>query len=344
MRIRSFGSAPIQGLLAAVYFVVAFQPAFAQEDSDPLSPAALKAGPDWTCSALTPKEKAFGWVPEEALADNPDLTSWKLRPSRSEVRGVVLMAHGIGLRPSHMTELAESYNQDGYDVLRLGLKGHTEGLEGLGKAQAGWWLREVFTGYCAASERARSQGVPLIFHGFSLGGLLGQTLINMKLPEPVIFDRTVLSAPAIALTKTASIALIGTRFFVFLGLGKVVIPGVDDDYSIEAGTSLRGFVALNDLRKILRTTGYLRSNSPTLVLIDPRDELVSFKGIQKIIRKNQLTNWSVKALQKTEDALTPYSQDRPRKHMIVDSTMLGSQAYKNMFQMIRKFLETAPVD
>jgi len=160
----------------------------------------------------------------------------------------------------------------------------------------------------------------------------------MKFAVPIEMDRMLLFAPAIALTKQARAALVGCRFFSFLGLGGFSAPLLKDEYTVEGGIPLRGFVALNDTLQVLRKNGFQKSNIPTLVLIDPKDELVSLQGLQKLVEKHQLSKWKFETLSKGIDARMPISGKRPRRHMIVDSSMLGISGFDAMSSHVRTFL------
>jgi hypothetical protein len=71
---------------------------------------------------------------------------------------------------------------------------------------------------------------------------------------------------------------------------------------------------------------------PVLVIIDPKDEMVSAKKLTSYIH-TYLPSWRLYPLAKTSDKKSPYA------HLIVDEGSLGMENWKRMLQQIRKFLE-----
>ncbi|RYZ77701.1 MAG: hypothetical protein EOP05_00860, partial [Proteobacteria bacterium] len=96
---------------------------------------------------------------------------------RSEVRGVTLVVHGLNLKPSKMQELSNQLTSMKQDVVLVTLAGNGEDEKEFGEVTRERWLHDVFEAYEAATRKAKAQGVPVQFLGFSVGGLLGVDLV-----------------------------------------------------------------------------------------------------------------------------------------------------------------------
>jgi alpha-beta hydrolase superfamily lysophospholipase len=71
------------------------------------------------------------------------------------------------------------------------LSGHYAGGTPLQNVTASVWQQEVLAGYAAAKKAAGEKAVPLFFVGYSLGGLLGQSVLVLPAHSPP-FDRQIL--------------------------------------------------------------------------------------------------------------------------------------------------------
>jgi len=71
-----------------------------------------------------------------------------------------------------------------------------------------------------------------------------------------------------------------------------------------------------------------------IVLISPKDELVSFSGINSFIQENTLTTWHVETVSNHESTL-----ERPYAHLLLDPPSVGQKEWERMLLEIKQFLK-----
>ena len=250
-------------------------------------------------------------------------------PATHDARGVVLLVHGLNLKPSRMDSLAELIRKQGYEVLRLALSGHHGDLEEFKKVSAEQWLGEAAAGYCLGLNRSRVLGKPLLFVGFSLGGLLGETLLNTSFEPPVAFEKVVLIAPAISVRARSHLV----RALRVLGSSYVVSSGNSEAYRAGPGTPIAAYDATFDLISELSASGFARSNVPTIVFLAPEDELVDSSGVAEIREKFALTRWKLIYVSNAESVLPG-----KRHHLFIDESSAGPRQWNEMSGQITRFL------
>lgn len=262
-------------------------------------------------------------------------SSWVM-PESEKPKAVAMMIHGLNLKPSAMDPLARYLADGGIEVLRVELSGHKSSAgtddPAFSKVTARAWLDEALSAYRECSEKARARKVPLFFVGFSLGGLLGELILNQG-QERHAFERVVLLAPAISVRPLAYLVrplfLLGNEFV----LGSVNDPA----YRANSGTPMAAYRATFELQEQLEATAFKWSNVPTLVLIDPDDEFVSFSGIERITREHSLTEWRMLLLS-TEDSRL----EQKRHHLIVDEPAMGTAEWSRVKEAIQKHFMLTP--
>lgn len=262
--------------------------------------------------------------------DAQELSRWF---TTEEPQGVALVIHGLNLRPSKMNSLVEFLNASHWDVLRLSLTGHRGSVDEMKQTQRENWLEDVWRGYCLLEQHASAKGLKhKLFLGYSLGGLMMQDLMNLPdLIEPIAFDQQVLLAPALSF-RTISYFV---KAFGILGGGFVVPSWNFPEYRMNRGTTMAAYWALFEAQAHLEETRMQKSLFPTLVLIDPDDELVSPDGIEEQIRSFDLTSWKQVLVSKKDAELDGYS------HNLVDEKVLGKQGWEQLLEHIRGFLASS---
>lgn len=243
------------------------------------------------------------------------------------VKGVMVVAHGLNLRPAKMGEMGKRFAEAGYEVLQGGFTGHCGVVGELGKVQALQWEADARRLHSLGSSRARELGVRLYLTAYSFSGLIFQVL-SRDLP----FHKQILFAPAIE-----------THFWypIVVSLAGIIpdfsFPSmVPSDYRANEEGNLRSILALEAYLKRWREGEGRGDSSPTLIWIDPEDELVNAKWLQKFAR--QRPTWTFNEL-----SVKGSSLKRAYHHLIIDSSSMGTDEWKRVMDTSVRFLDENPV-
>lgn len=241
-------------------------------------------------------------------------------------RAIVVVAHGLNLKPIKMSPIAQTLNESGYNTVQVGLSGHLGSEREFKSVTRELWLGEMYAAYREARRLADQQNLPLHFVGYSLGALMNLDLMNTYRKNEIHYDRMVLFAPP------AALRIRGYFFHFFGALGILgpdfVIPSLaHPEYRANPrGTPVAAYQALFDSLHQIKKYGLQKSNAPTLVLIDPKDELVNPTRLESLIRKNHLTHWQVMKVTK----LAPEMKKKNYHHLIIDEMSLGVSKWRDV--------------
>lgn len=253
---------------------------------------------------------------EDYQYDKNELSIW-LKTKKQKPKAIFLVAHGLNLKPSKMNSLSSLLNKNGADVLRISLAGHRGSKkEGLYNTHRGW-RNEFQAHYCLGQKRAESLGVPLYFLGFSLGALIGTDFLNTQNNHNV--EKMFLIAPATDVHWFSKIP----GNLGWLG-GRISLPSKNlKEYRSQPSTSLASYRSMKNSQKSLKEINLGSLNIPTMILVDPDDELVSLKKINKRIKKQELTNWVTKKISNSGSTLK-----KTFHHLVVDKPSMGPHQWE----------------
>ena len=253
---------------------------------------------------------------------------WFRHSDGTTLKGVGLVIHGLNLNPVRMAAVVTALNAAGIDALRLSLKGHGGNFtprEGMDATEARLetfkgvsyplWFQETCGGYEQARQSARQNQVPLFLIGFSYGGLMGLDLLASR--EEVRFQRAVLFAPALSLH--------GWDYAIrlFSPFPRMVIPALAPaPYLANPGTPVAGYNALFETLDHFESHIGPRLNIPTLVVMDPGDELVSFDGLKRLAEEHHLNQWRFFPLHRRRSLLNGML-----RHIVIDEASVGRHAW-----------------
>ena len=251
----------------------------------------------------------------------------KYLPSRrSPKKAVTVVVHGLNNHPFIMIKLAGFLTEYGSDVVLVILSGHHNDYEKLESLSTKDLINDIKKAYQFAQRLVdRKIGVKLYFVGFSLGGLIN--LVFLSQSKEVFYHKMLLFAPANALRRRGS--LIKLAFFL------------NDKFQIPS-FGLRGYKAYNkiplNIYKVmaglvqkLESSKYQNTNQQTLVIIDPKDELVSLKKLKGLIEKYQLDQWEIYKL--NSSYILKYH------HLIIDKQTMGKRNWNHLTVKMLRFLE-----
>jgi hypothetical protein len=257
-----------------------------------------------------------GWAGEAAV----------FRTSRIPVNGVVIAAHGLNIKPSKMGgpadegTIVKALLDSGYHVVRAGFTGHSGEADSMAAVTEQAWLDDARV--CVSAARAEAERVEavtqsrcrLYLAGFSLGALVFEVLMN----EGAVFDKAVLFSPAVAIKSLAH----GVLLLDTAGDGRIVPSRSPVEYRAGAGASIAAYKALFALEKRLESFSFAKNNIPTLVFIEPLDELVSYGKLKRLVTKYGLTNWKLQKVSNRGGRVRPAYH-----HLIIDDVCLGKESW-----------------
>ncbi len=253
-----------------------------------------------------------------------------------KTNGVVLVVHGLNNKPSVMNPLSEWLEVNNFQVVRVALAGHSnESRNELLTVQRSSWLKDLNQGYQRAKELASASGGPTYLLAYSLGALVSLDFFSgakfgkdRALSEPIEFEKMILFAPALV-----------PRIYVdalrsFKGFPDKFIPSkAPIDYRAHSQVPIAIYNALFDCMDHAREQIDQRLNIPTMIFIDPSDELISMRGLFDFIEKKKLTQWSLNSVSVDESTLeTSYH------HLIIDDRAVGQNQWRVILGQIKHFL------
>jgi pimeloyl-ACP methyl ester carboxylesterase len=271
------------------------------------------------------------------------VAEWFRRTEAAELRGVALVVHGLNLKPARMADVIAVLNEGGIDALRLSLRGHGDNFrqrEGLDEIQSrmedfkgvsrSLWFRETLEGFEEARSFAHERRVPLFLVGFSYGALIGLDLLAAG-PDAA-FDRALLFAPALSLR--------GWDYAIrlFAPFPRMIIPTLAPaEYLANPGAPMAAYNALFETLDRFESHIGSKLNIPTLVIMDPGDELVSFGGIKNLAEKHHLDQWRFHPVQNKGSLLK-----RTLRHIVIDEMSAGRKAWAEIRIAMAAHLRQGP--
>jgi len=241
---------------------------------------------------------------------------------------VALVLHGLNLNPTRMAAVIAALNEGGIDALRLSLRGHGDNFrqrEGMDDIQSrmedfkdvshSLWFQETLEGFEEARTSAHEMRVPLFLVGFSYGALIG---LDLMVAEPdAAFDRALLFAPALSLRGW------DYAIRIFAPFPRMIIPTLAPaEYLANPGTPMAAYNALFETLDHFESHIGSKLNIPTLVIMDPSDELVSLGGIKNLAKKHHLDQWRFHPVQNKGSLLK-----RTLRHIVIDEMSVGRKAW-----------------
>lgn len=236
--------------------------------------------------------------------------------------GVVVLVHGMNLRPKAMDSWVPVFQEWGLDVVRVSLTGHHPKGSQHG-ASAGLWRSEVRQACLEA--RLRAPGKPLYLLGYSLGGAL---IIDLVASQAIEASGLILLAPAIKIRRLVQAS---RMFGWFAGTGLSVPSRSPAGYRAQDWTSADSYCALYHV--VDRISGSADRQAlarvPALVFMSDDDELLSPVRTRDWLESADLPEWEFHEL-----------QTQGLAHLIVDPSTMGASEWQRVTQLIRsKFFD-----
>lgn len=246
--------------------------------------------------------------------------------SQPHPRGVVVVIHGLNQRPTSMDTLCTFLRDLGFHTYRITLTGHAQLPDSYFTSES--WQHDVQNALTTVSTQFPD--LPMHVVGYSLGGLLATRVIDTsRVYRPASL---VLIAPALSLRMIVQSAYLLT---VLPSTTLSVRNLAPRDYKLFNQTPLFWYentISIYDETRLIGDTSPLRT-TPTLVIANPRDELISFSGLKDWISDNHLApGWRLVSLE--PHPRTPFLAG----HIMIDERSLGASEWAHLTSLLRDFL------
>jgi esterase/lipase len=255
----------------------------------------------------------------------------------SNPKGLVLVAHGLNLKPSKMGTPSEEGTlvklllDSGYNVYRITLKGHNGPIEDMQSVTLSDWINNAYFQYCQAKIIADNENLPLYLLGFSLGALVYEVLMNDETAIPVRFEKVILFSPAVAIKSKAKTVL---WLKPFTNDRSIIRSASPEEYRVQKGTSIAAYRIVFDMEKLLCSASFNNSNVDTIIFIDKKDEMISIGILRKRMNQYNLTNWSIYEVTNNGAVIRP-----PYHHLLIDNKCVSVVTWQFISETILDFLK-----
>ncbi|MEM1135554.1 MAG: alpha/beta fold hydrolase [Bacteroidota bacterium] len=255
--------------------------------------------------------------------EKTDKAKW-YQATNGNPKAVVMIVHGLNNRAALMRPIAESLADTGINVFVPVLDGHAEDFVKFKNINREDWQNNVIEAYHLSLEKATKNNCSLFFIGYSLGGLLGSLLTAKKLMPKV--EKMILLAPALEMTLFSSLL----KPLLFFNINFNIPSRAPGNYRAHPFLPVKAYRTLFELKKQFDEGVLENINIPTLLFIDKKDELVSYKKLVAFIDKYALNNWDLKILSSKEG--------KGIHHMIAEPFYAGANNWQFMMQETKAFI------
>lgn len=245
-----------------------------------------------------------------------------VEPGRNAER-ILLCAHGLNQKPQALKRILVDIGGMGFKTYLLHMPGHS------GESDFRHLTAET---YIEAFQKAydflvQENGQEIYFLGYSFGGLIGVHHFDI-----CPFKKMVLLAPALKLHGYTSLL---KPFLPYISRVRSVgfgNPEMEARYRYhDRGVPPQvysSFFTIYSRNKFKDKS--LVKKSQALVMMHPRDELVSYWKLKRWVSKK--TNWQFNTLSNKEAEFKQYN------HLCFDPVTLGEQAYTKLLADIQTFM------
>jgi esterase/lipase len=241
-------------------------------------------------------------------------------------KGIVMVAHGLNVRPAAMLSLVEWFNSQGCDAFLIKLAGHYENSIDSAAITVRDWQEDMMNGYNEVKRAAALHRLPLFFLGYSLGGLLGEDMI-LSVGDNIAIDKQVLLAPATAIRRRTYLLKL-----VFWWK-KLYLPSLTPaKYKANKGLSVNAYKIMLGMVAAMSQSPR-RIKIPTLAVIDTRDELISYKKLLHFL--NRFISSHYELVQLDSGMNKRYGGYH---HLIINQETMGEANWKMFTEKMTKFL------
>ncbi|MFW7378731.1 MAG: alpha/beta hydrolase [Oligoflexus sp.] len=246
----------------------------------------------------------------------------------TDARAIALLVHGLNLKPSRMTAIMKQLNSDGVIVINMALTGHRGNYADLIQVTREDWLQDYADAWETIEQLREHNGpLPLYFVGNSLGAL---TFVDYVTENPQTdFSRAVFLAPALALRWRSMLLKPLARISPRLPIPSAsrLVDRMYHRLPVQCYQAL--YYAFAHVQQKLQKTPL---TIPSLIYIHPKDELVSYHGLLKLVEEQHIVNSKLMDLSQLGAAGAGFY------HMIVDQETMGTLPWQRFCRDLQSFL------
>lgn len=256
-------------------------------------------------------------------------TAYKWHKVQNE-KATALLIHGLNMRPEKMDAMIDVFNSAEISVLNLTLEGHGLEYEAFQNVNKEKWITNFKDAYSELKKYSEPLKLPRYLFGYSTGATVALAAeIRQNQPQ---FNKRILMSPAIKMTWVSNIVRI---LFPFSSLS---LPSSNlNDFRRHGSTPMPAYKSLFELADEVSDGPKNRlNNTPTLVIIDPKDEMVSLSSLRAMKAQKQLSHWDVFTVFTDVD----YSKARAPHHSIIHEFFTGPKLWSEMSKEIKSFLNS----
>ncbi len=261
-----------------------------------------------------------------------ELSKWFIpNIPKEKINSLALVTHGLNLKPSRMNSIIEALKSKGVLVLRLALKGHRGSLQEQGQVKLSDWVNQYRSAIEILRQYNLKKNLPLYSLSYSLGSEVHLNALTFYKEQ--IFNKSVFFAPALwSYWYTGWPAL---PFFLPDNFG---IKSMNhQDYRSEESTSMAAYRALqegkNNWNEFAEKKNF-KMLEPFLVILDPKDELISIDKIKNFTKENPDIKAQLFVLKNFKPTITPSFH-----HLIIDKWAVGQKQWQAIEEAIFSYLD-----
>jgi esterase/lipase len=236
----------------------------------------------------------------------------------------VVVAHGLNVRPEAMKEIVALLLSMRAQVFLLRLSGHGSTSTNLQEIGQDVWKDEFFDTVSEAQTSARNYDIPLHFVGYSLGCLVCE--YAMASSASALFDKKIFLAPATHLRRRSRLL----SFFSFLPDNFTIPSLTPKDIRARQRLPLKFYRNMFEMERYIHSSDF-HDATPTLIVIDPEDELISVGAIRR--SSQNFSHQTIEILNYASPGTSTFH------HLIINEHSCGAKNWKRMTTKIQTFLE-----
>jgi len=257
------------------------------------------------------------------------LTRW-FYPKNSP-RAYALVTHGLNNTPTAMDDLSNFLAKIDIQVLRLTLPGHHGNIEEMKNINHQEIQKQIYLANALLQKTKPNQDTPSYFVGNSFGALSFIDTLLADTQQTFNYKKFIFLAPAF--TPKPIVKLV--RLFKIFGGNYIVNSFSHEKFRANRGTSVNAYETLFKMAKNLAQMNLKKTQHiPSMIYLDPKDELIGQKQLNDFIESKNLKKWKV-------NLITGRVNLKPKgiyHHQVFNKFSLGDKNWNKLIRETTSFL------